>query len=49
MCKTHGKKTTGDIIRGILQGYNATPYDPVDALVYAVTETKVRLDGVYSL
>ena len=49
MCKTHEKKTTGDVIRVILQGYNTTPYDPVDALVYAATESNIRLDGVYLL
>ena len=49
MCEDHGKKATGAVIRETLQSYNATPYDPVDAFVYATTENTIRLDGVYSL
>ena len=49
MCAKHPKKATDDVIRETLQSYNATPYDPVDAFVYAATENKIRLDGVYSL
>ena len=49
VCAKHGKKATDDVIRETLQSYNATPYDPVDAFVYAATENKIRLDGVYSL
>ena len=49
MCEKHGEKATGTVIREALQSYNATPYDPIDTFVYAATENKIRLDGVYSI
>ena len=49
MCEKHGKKATGTVIRETLQSYNTTPYNPIDAFVYAATKNKIRLDGVYSI
>ena len=49
MCEKHGEKATGTVIREALQSYNATPYDPIDTFIYAATENKIWLDGVYSI
>ena len=49
MCAKHGRKATGALIHETLQSYNSTPYDPVDAFLYAAIDNTVRLDGAYSM
>lgn len=49
MCDKLGRKATGALIHETLQSYNFTPYDPVEAFLYAAIDNTVRLDGVYSM